>query len=805
MTLAVRDRGSGAVRPRNRGTVSFEPLIRRRRLVILLYVAVAAACAPGLLRLRIDNSPEGFFVQDATALERLRRLELDFGRDHAVRLVLEGEGIWTREGLARLAALEQAAADPRRATGGVYGAAGLYGRHRWHLPEWPPADPEAFKARVLADPLDRNAGWVSRDGRAVTVLAGLFEMGPERRDATLEALEALLAPAKPARAPIATSAWRTPRRGSHPAAGPADAGGGDGGDITGYLAGLPVLNQAVDDALRGIAGRLLPAALLAAVVLLLVLFRRPAVALLPLALVAVSQTVLFGAMGYAGQRLDVVTVILAPLVFVIALATGIHVLAFHRRLAASGAPARSPVEATLATYRVKAWPVLWTGLTTCIGFGSLALAETPPVRMLGLWAAFGIAYLTLAALSFYPALLACVRAGGEGWGEGVAGRGLSRLGMSWAGWAVAHRRVVFAGFGAAALLASVGLPRLRVETGVLELVDPERPVRTRIAELEARGIGVVSASLVLAAPEGSSLGGPAALRRLASLAAELRAEPLVLGAVSAGDLVAGVARHAPPAGSAPSPVDLRAARTRLEREPDLARLLATLETAGGERSRVILFTRVRGHQELVPLYRRAEAFARRAFPEAEVWTTGQYPLVLAGQRSLLRTLVLSLTLTFLVIAAIFRALLGGASLALRALAPNAWPVLLVLGAMGWLGVPVEGATVMVAAVVLGLAVDDTLHSLGHFRRRVRGGDREPEPGRAAVETLAETAPGHVSTSLVLALGFAVCALSSVAPVARFGALAVCGIAGALAADLLLVPALLAGVPAGALARLGERM
>ncbi|HUP43563.1 MAG TPA: MMPL family transporter, partial [Thermoanaerobaculia bacterium] len=768
-------------------------LIRRRRLVLLLYVAIAAACAPGLLRLRIDNSPEGFFVQDAAALERLRRLELDFGRDHAVRLVLEGEGIWTREGLARLAALEQAAADPRRATGGVYGAAGLYSHHRWHLPEWPPADPEAFKARVLADPLDRNAGWVSPDGRAVTVLAGLYEMGPERREATLEALEALL-----------------------PATG-------------GYLAGLPVLNRAVDDALRGIAGRLLPAALLAAVVLLLVLFRRPAVALLPLALVAVCQTVLFGAMGYAGQRLDVVTVILAPLVFVIALATGIHVLAYHRRLAASDAPGRDPEEAALATYRVKAWPVLWTGLTTCVGFGSLALAETPPVRMLGLWAAFGIAYLTLAALSFYPALLACVkvegertptraaiittegkslplpRGGGEGRGEGVARRGLSRMGMSWAGWAVAHRWVVFAGFGAAALLASVGLPRLRVETGVLELVEPERPVRARIAELEARGIGVVSASLVLAAPEGSSLGGPAALRRLASLAAELRAEPLVLGAVSAGDLVAGVARHAPPAGSAPSPADLTAARARLEREPDLARLLATLETAGGERSRVILFTRVRGHQELVPLYRRAEAYARRAFPEAEVWTTGQYPLVLAGQRSLLRTLVLSLTLTFLVIAAIFRALLGGASLALRALAANAWPVLLVLGAMGWLGVPVEGATVMVAAVVLGLAVDDTLHSLGHFRRRARGGDREPEPGRAAVETLAETAPGHVATSLVLALGFAVCALSSVVPVARFGALAVCGIAGALAADLLLVPALLAGVSAGALARLRERM
>ena len=781
--------------------VSLEPLVRRRRLVILAYAVLAAVCAPGLLRLQIDNSPEGFFVQDAAALERFRRLELDFGRDRGVRLVIEGEGIWTRDGLARLAALEQAAADPRRATGGVYGVAGLYGRHRWHLPEWPPADPEDFRERVLADPLDRAAGWVSREGRAVTVLVGLFEMEPERRAATLEALEALLP-------------------GTLPSGGPAGSGEPGGEAISGFLAGLPVLNQAVEQALGVVAGRLLPAALLAAVALLLALFRRPAVALLPLALVAACQTVLFGVMGYAGQRLDVATVILAPLVFVIALATGVHVLAYHRRVVASGAPGRSAEEAVLATYRVKAWPVLWTGLTTCVGFGSLALAAAPSVRMLGLWAAFGIAFLTLAALSFYPALLAAVRVSarperhaagnarrnvGAGGGGGEHGDvALSRLGRSWARWAVDHRRTVFAGFGAVAVIAALGLPRLTVETRVLELFAPDRPVRARIAKLEELGIGVVSASLVLAAPEGVSLGGPAAHRRLASLAAELSEEPLVLGAISAGDVLAGVARYALPADPAPGADSRVAARARLEREPSLSRLLALLETEGGERTRLLLFTPMRGHHELAPLYRRAEERARRAFPEATVWTTGQYPLVLAGQRSLPVTMLASLAVTLLVIAAILLGLLGSVSLAVRALIPNAWPVLLALGAMGWLGLPVDGATAMLAAVVLGLAVDDSLHSLGHLRRLAHAGERSLTPGSAAVETLAETAAGHVSTSLVLALGFAVCALSDLVPVARFGALATLGLAGALAGDLLLLPALLATAPGRALERLALR-
>jgi hypothetical protein len=118
--------------------------------------------------------------------------------------------------------------------------------------------------------------------------------------------------------------------------------------------------------------------------------------------------------------------------------------------------------------------------------------------------------------------------------------------------------------------------------------------------------------------------------------------------------------------------------------------------------------------------------------------------------------------------------------------------------MGWLGVPLDGATVMIGAVVLGLAVDDTLHTLGHFRRALRTG---APPGEAAVAALEETAPGHASTSAVLALGFGACALAPLVPVAWFGALAAFGIAGALAADLVLVPALLAGTSEGAVAKL----
>lgn len=738
------------------------------------------------MRLHIDNSAEGFFPRSAAALQDFQRLELDYGRDRAVRLVLQGEDLWTVEGLGRLAEIEAAAADPRRVGGGVYAVAGLLRHHGWHLDDPLPDDPQAFRELAIADPVNRNAGFLSHDGGIVTVLVGLLRMDPERQTTTLRRLEALLPPSS-------------------------------------SVSGLPVIIQTIDGALVEMVRRLFPLLFAVALVVLLALFpptRSGRVTfLLPLALVAACQTVLFGALGYAGQRLDVVTITLAPLLFVISLATGAHVLAYHRRVQAAH-PELPSERVVQATYQVKAWPVLWTGLTTCAAFGSLAVAETPPVRMLGLWAAFGLAFLTVAALSFYPALLVLVGARRDSaWPrrqrlievetEEPLAR-LAGLGGACARWAVAHRRLVLWLFASVALVAALGLPRLTPEANLLDYLRPDHPVRAAVQELEDSGIGVASASLTLELPQRGAADQPETLRRLAALAAEIRREPLVLGVLSAGDVVANVARYdamgdlASEATGA-SDAELAAARSRIDRLPDQARLLGAMRAADGQRTRIIFFTRLLGYAGLAPLYARVEELGGRSIPEAEAHVTGLHPMIQLAQQNALRTMVLSLILTLLVIVVTLWRLLRSSSLTVRVLAANLWPVLLVLGAVGWLRTPVEGAIVMIGAIVLGLAVDDTLHTLGHLRRTADRTSRGSTPDEIAVTALAETAPGHLASGLVLAFGFATLVLSSLVPVARFGPLAALGVLGALAADMLLVPALLAGAPASAVARLrGER-
>lgn len=729
------------------GAGPVERLLRHRRAVIAAYALFAAAMAPGVTRLTLDNSAEAFFVRDAVSLERYRRFEHDFGRDRALRVAIRGPGLWSREGLEWAGRVEREAA----ALPGVLGAAGLRQRHAPEGAEWPPADPAALRRAAVADPLDRNAGWIARDGSTITVLVALYRLDPGRLRATIGDLELRIAQPPPG--------------------------------VEAELVGLPVLQRALDRSVLDLARRFLPALALLGSLLLAAVFRHPADVGAPLALVAVTELAVLGGLGWLGVPIDLVTVLLAPLLFVVALATGVHLVARFRALVQRDLETTAAAAATVAD---KGWPVLWAGVTTCAGFGSLAVSPVPPVRVLGAGAAIGFAWMTLAALTLLPALLAGrgSRRGRPRRATGFESRA-ARLGRRWAARAVRRPAVPFAAFGAIAVLALAGAARLEVDSDLAGYFRPEHPVRAGLERLEAAGIGPVSADVVVTRGRGPRFDTPEGLAVLAGLSAALREqEPALLGVVTGAELAR--------------------ALEQMRGEPDPGRLRATLLSADGERARVLLQVPMASFDRLEPVLERIRARAERA-TGAEAWITGAYPLVLGAQRSLLATLVASLSLTALAVAGVFRLLLGSARAALAALAPNLWAVLFVLGAMGWAGVAIDSTTVMIAAVILGLAVDDTLHTLGWFRRLV---GRRPVGGRcapgAAVAALGRGAPALILTTVLLAAGFGVCALSSFLPVARFGALTALGLVAALAADLVLVPPLLAALPPGAVARLRSR-
>jgi multidrug efflux pump subunit AcrB len=132
---------------------------------------------------------------------------------------------------------------------------------------------------------------------------------------------------------------------------------------------------------------------------------------------------------------------------------------------------------------------------------------------------------------------------------------------------------------------------------------------------------------------------------------------------------------------------------------------------------------------------------------------------------------------------------GGIAAGLVVIVPNALPVLVVFGGMGWLGIRVDIGSMMAASIALGVAVDDTIHFLAWFKDDFKAlGER-----RAAVlSAYRRSATATLQAALINGLGLSVFATSSFTPTQRFGWLMLVILIAGMVAELIMLPSMLFG-------------
>ncbi len=171
----------------------------------------------------------------------------------------------------------------------------------------------------------------------------------------------------------------------------------------------------------------------------------------------------------------------------------------------------------------------------------------------------------------------------------------------------------------------------------------------------------------------------------------------------------------------------------------------------------------------------------------DVVYTGLLPLVYKAQHELLEGLNESLMWAFGLIALVMILVLRSPTAGLMSMVPNLFPVVIIFGAMGWLGIVVDVGTMMTASVALGVAVDDTIHFLTWFRRGLdKGHDRKG----AVMLAYERCGTAMTQTTLIGGLGLSVFAFSTFTPTQRFGVLMLLLLVAALIGDLIFLPAVL---------------
>ena len=118
-------------------------------------------------------------------------------------------------------------------------------------------------------------------------------------------------------------------------------------------------------------------------------------------------------------------------------------------------------------------------------------------------------------------------------------------------------------------------------------------------------------------------------------------------------------------------------------------------------------------------------------------------------------------------------------------------MLVVLGVMGWMGISMNVATVMVASVALGIVDDDTIHFISRYRREVAAGAGTDDA--IAIATVHE-GRASLTTALVNSCAFAVLLVSEYRPSAWFGGLLALTMAVAFLAEVFILPATIKLLP-----------
>jgi CRP-like cAMP-binding protein len=192
--------------------------------------------------------------------------------------------------------------------------------------------------------------------------------------------------------------------------------------------------------------------------------------------------------------------------------------------------------------------------------------------------------------------------------------------------------------------------------------------------------------------------------------------------------------------------------------------------------------------EMLEILTVLEAKAKEIFPpDLRVDFTGTTVLVNRSAHAIARGQMQGIAFVTVMIFLIMSLLFMQVKAGLLSLLPNLLPVAVLFGAMVAFGIPLDVGTAMIAAIAIGIAVDDTIHLMAHYQAEMR----ELQDQDAAMEaTMRSEVQPVISTSVALALGFGVLAVSEFMPIVNFGTLSALVMVVAVLADLFMTPILL---------------
>ena len=584
------------------------------------------------------------------------------------------------------------------------------------------------------------------------------------------------------------------------------------------------------------------AIILLMMIMLAIIFREARWVIIPVANCVITVTMMLGLLGFLDWRMTVISANFVAVLLVVSLAISIHLVVRYRELESLN-PNEEKYDRVVSVMQLMAVPCIYTGVTTIVAFISLVVSGLQPVIDFGWMMTAGIVIALIISFIAVPCLMLVWTA------EEVVSADISSqtpYTMYFANFADRQGGVVLAVSGALLCLSVFGISRLEVENRFIDYFKESTEIYQGMELLDSNLGGTIPLDIVIDSPISSRDKDYPQRTTINSIEAYERAnsefaseDRIVVDDFEEeawddfdsdfDDFGEGQNSFVPSFWFTFSGMQtIDAVHDLIDSRPETGKVLSLSTTfsvvrdilgddIGGVELALVQKSLPAEINDLmvapyfsveedqarvtVRVKETSESLRRDAFlkdlhkrlinntglaPEQFTFT-GMLVLYNNVLQSLFRSQILTLGAVFFAILIMFWALFRSLSLALIAIAPNLLAAGAVLGVMGLVGIPLDIMTITIAAIVVGIGVDNCIHYVYRFMREF---DKDRDYTATMYRCHGSIGRALYYTTLTVIIGFSTLTLSNFNPSIYFGVLTVLAMAAAVLGALLLLPRLI---------------
>lgn len=784
-------------------------IIRYRLMVVLVFFAILAGAATGIPHFKIAASADTLLAKDNQLYVQSQLAQQTFSPDEFILVAYEPTrhevfSEQTFDDLERLSEAFKAIERVEAVTSIinvplVRDAADLTGNTQVDQLTWESQryTPETMRSLVSGHPIftdllinSQNTATaiqiVFKDNpelvkieRKITALKAEF-MGKDLPASAQEQLDALAKQADPIRLALTEKRKQEIAQINHITSAVAER-------ANVYLGGPYVVGQHLIDIITSDLVVFGIAIVLVIALLLAVLYRRLRWVIFPLSACAVSVGITLGVLGWLDVRATVISANFVALQIILTLAVMIHMISSYRAIARDK-PQSHQHERVKAMLHAKLAPCFFAALTTSVGFAALLFSGLAPVISFGTMMLLATSISLLVSVIGFPAGLACLKANREGKEWGVFSTLLNRaagVSLNKPGW------VLFVSAGLLIVL-SVGILRLNVENSFINYFADDTRVHQELAYIDKEFGGTTALDIIIDIQQPPS---DASLLLSANSVNQLQLAQAAVKAFEATGSVTSLVNFTELAkqlnNNKPlTEYELSAIYYLLDKKV-VNQLVGAYFSEDAQQLRMAIRIKdttegLDREQFMTQLRQDMQAVS---LSEQHYQLTGLFVLYQDILARLFDSQITTLGLVYVALGLVFLVIFRSVKFALIALVPNVLTTLAILGIIGWLGIPLDIMTITIAAITMGIAVDDTLHFVHSYRASAAQGAEA-----TTRNAFSDSGMAILITTSLIAIGFSLFAWSDFLPSVYFGLLTAIAMLLALLADMTLLPALLNLLP-----------